>query len=110
MKLLVIILNKTEFLNELLSILVEVGISKATILDSEGLGQHLAHDIPIFAGLKSLVGDSKTYNKTIMALVDDDSLLKDLKKLLKETDIDFSKEGMGLMFTLLVDKIMDLED
>lgn len=109
MKLLVIIINKTEFLNELLSILVEVGITKATILDSEGLGQHLAHDIPIFAGLKSLVGNSKTYNKTILALIDDDAVLIDLKKLLKETEMDFSKDGMGVMFTVLVDSVMNLE-
>ncbi len=110
MKLIVIILNKTEFLNELLSIFVEVGISRATILDSEGLGQHLAHDIPIFAGLKSLVGNSKTYNKTILALIDDDSVLKDLKKLLKETEIDFSKDGMGVLFTLSVDNIINLKE
>ena len=109
MNLLIIILNKSEYLNDLLSILVEAGISKATILDSEGLGQHLAHDIPIFAGLKSLVGDSKTYNKTILAIIDDVSVLSDLKKLLKETEIDFSDDGMGIMFTVPVDNIIDLQ-
>ncbi|MFH1416117.1 MAG: hypothetical protein ABIH89_08570 [Elusimicrobiota bacterium] len=109
MKLLVMILNKVELMNDLLSVIVEAGITKATILDSEGLGQHLAYEVPIFAGLRKLVGESKSYNKTILALVDDDTVLMDLKKLLKQTDMDFSKDGMGIIFSVSVDSAIDLD-
>lgn len=106
MELLIIILNKVEFLNDLLSVLVEVGIDQATILDSEGLGQHLAHEVPIFAGLRSLVGETKTYNKTILALIDDSKVVTELHKLLKKTNIDFTENGTGVIFSVSVKNII----
>jgi nitrogen regulatory protein PII len=106
MELLVIILNKPELLNELLSVLVEAGISKATILDSEGLGQHLAYEVPIFAGLRKFVGEGRTFNKTILALMDDSGRMQELQKLLKGLGIDFEKDGMGVLFTLPVNNVV----
>ncbi len=106
MKLLIIILNKVELLNDLLSVLVEVGIDQATILDSEGLGQHLAYEVPIFAGLRKLVGETKAYNKTILALIEDSKVVTELQKLLKETNIDFTKNGTGVIFTVPVDNVI----
>ena len=78
MELLVIVLNKTEFLNDLLSLMVEAGITHSTILDSEGMGHHLAYEIPIFAGLRQLIGETKAHNKTILALVDSREIIKKL--------------------------------
>ena len=106
MELLVIILNKTEYLNDLLSILIEAGITQATMLDSEGMGHHLAYEVPIFAGLRRLVGEEKAHNKTILAIVQDNKLLEELEKLLKEIEIDFSKPGTGIMFTLPLSSII----
>ncbi|MFH1416276.1 MAG: hypothetical protein ABIH89_09370 [Elusimicrobiota bacterium] len=102
MELLVIILNKVELLNDLLSVLLESGISRATILDSEGLGQHLAYEVPIFAGLRKLVGDTKGYNKTVFALIDGNGEIPELQKLLEGTGIDFTETGTGIMFTVPV--------
>jgi len=104
MKLLIIVLNKVEFLNDLLSVLVEAGITKATIMDSQGLGKHLAFEVPIFAGLRKIMGETNSHNKTIMCLLEDDNKsVQELKKLLKETDIDFTKNDTGIMLTIPVD-------
>jgi len=102
MKLLVIVLNNTELINELLSVLVEAGISAATIIDSEGMGHHLAYNIPIFAGIKQFVGESGKHNKTILALVDEDNPADEINALLKEVGIDFGEGGSGIMFTVPV--------
>ena len=110
MELLVIILNKVEFFNDLLSILVEAGITQATILDSEGMGHHLAYEVPIFAGLRRLVGEEKAHNKTVLALIKDIKMINELQRLLKEIDIDFAKPGTGIMFALPVSSIIKHEE
>ena len=52
--LMVVVLNKEEYLDEVLSGFVEIGIGGATILDSTGMGRILTQDIPIFAGLQGI--------------------------------------------------------
>ena len=106
MELLIIVLNKTEFLNDLLSVLVEAGVTHATILDSEGMGHHLAYEVPIFAGLSRLVGEPKAHNKTILALIKDKTVVKELQKILKESNIDFSRSGTGIVFTIPVNMVI----
>jgi len=106
MKLLFIVLNKEEYLPEILPILAEVDISGATIIDSEGLVQALAYDVPIFAGLRKIVGETKKHNKTIFTLIEDDKVLAELHSILKEEGINFEEEGMGIMFTVPVDKVI----
>ena len=68
MKLLVIILNKTECLEELLEAFTENNISGATIIDSKGMLQELyEHDEFKFIGsLRSLFNPEHTENKTIL--------------------------------------------
>jgi hypothetical protein len=102
MELLIIVLNKEEHLEEILSILVELEVSGATILDSEGLGHFLAYEVPIFAGLRQLVGEKKTANRTILALVERKNFLPKFKKLLAEENIDFTQPGMGIIVTIPV--------
>ena len=99
MELLVIVLNKIELLNDMLSVMVEVGITDATVLDSGGMGHILAYEVPIFAGLRQLLGDSGNYNKTIFALVKKGDTFNQLLKLLKENCFPESKLACSLSFT-----------
>ena len=106
MELLIVILNREDYFEKIVSILVEAGATGATILDSEGLGHFLAYEVPIFAGLKKLVGERKSANKTILALLEDKSILSKFKQLLVEEDIDFTQGGVGIMVTLPVDEVI----
>lgn len=110
MELLVIVLNKVDLLNDLLSVLVEAGITRATVLDSEGMGHHLAYEVPIFAGLRKMLGETGAHNKTILALIEDKKLVSELKKLLKEVKIDFTQSGTGIMFTVPVENVIKPEN
>jgi len=106
MELLIIVLNKEQYLEKLISILVEAGVSGATILESEGLGHYLAYEIPIFAGLRHLMGESKSTNKTILAVLHDKEIFRNFKRLLAEEKIDFSEPGVGIVITVPVNEII----
>jgi len=110
MELLVIVLNKVDLLNDLLSVLVEAGITRATVLDSEGMGHHLAYEVPIFAGLRKMLGETGAHNKTILALIKDKKSVAELERLLKEVKIDFTQSGTGIMFTVPVGNVIKPED
>ena len=100
MKLLIAIVNKEEYVERILSLLVESGTSGATILDSEGLSHFLAYEVPIFAGLKNLVGKSKSASRTILAVLEDDDIFIRFQELLVDEDIDFTRPGVGIMVVI----------
>ncbi len=68
MQLFVMVLNREELLEEVLTLFVEIGV-KATIIDSTGMGKVLVDRVPIFAGFKDLLQGGKPHNKTIFSVV-----------------------------------------
>ena len=73
MNVLVIVLNKTEYLNEILDAFVEIGLTGATIIDSQGMGSAMTEventDEPFYGVLKTMFDDSRPYNKTIFTVI-----------------------------------------
>ncbi len=110
MELLVIILNKVEFLNDVLQLMVEAEIANATIFDSEGIGHYLAYKVPAFGGLRSLISDKNEHNKTILALLEKKESYEELKKLMKKENVDFSKPGMGIIFSVPLNTVISAEE
>jgi nitrogen regulatory protein PII len=110
MHLLVLVLNREEFLDEVLEAFVEAGVTGATIVDSVGMGRTLAYRIPLFAGLKRSIKTSD-YNKMIFSVVQSDEILTEVMKLLDEI-IDFDVSGSGLLFVVPITLIkgMRLEE
>jgi len=109
MQLLIIVLNKEEYLEKLMSLLVESGINGATISDSQGIGHYLAYEVPIFAGLRQMMGEGTTVNKTILAVLDNEEAFSELKELLIEEDIDFTKPGVGIVITVPINEVIKSE-
>jgi len=101
-KLLIVILNKTECLQDLVSVFVELGIKGATILDSEGMGKILAQDIPIFAGVKSLFSGTQPRNKTILMLLQEE-MIPLVVEAFEETVGPLDQPGNGMIMALAVD-------
>lgn len=104
MKLVVIFLNKVEYLEDLLTAFLEIGVSGATVLDSVGMGRIISANVPIFAGLRSAFAGSSPSNKTILAVVEDD-LVGEMADLLEDVCGSFSEQGSGLMIALPVHKL-----
>jgi len=105
MKLLVFVLNKEEQLGDVLTAFMEVGINEATIIDGVGMGRVLAYDVPLFAELRYMIKKVRPYNKTIIALVEDEKIIKDLIKVVEDICGPFSKPDSGVLFTLPVDLV-----
>lgn len=102
LKLVVIVLNRTEHLEDLLTGFLEVGVSGATVLDSVGMGRILSHDVPIFAGLRSAFPGASPGNKTIFAVAPPD-LVDDILAVVEDVCGSFDDPGSGLVFVLPVE-------
>lgn len=107
MKLLVFILNKEEYLEELLEAFLELNITGATVLDSVGMGSILARDIPIFAGFKNLLQGSRLANKTILTVIPED-LVKSTIQAIEQIVGPLDAPGNGLLFVLSIDQVHGL--
>jgi len=106
MQLLIIVLNREDYLEKILSLMIEAGITGATILNSEGLGHFLAYEVPIFAGLRQLMGEKRSANRTIFAVVEKEEHLKEFKRLLEGENIDFTQTGVGIIALLPVNEVI----
>lgn len=103
MKLLVIVLNKENFLDDVLSCLVEMGVMGATVIESTRMSEILAREIPIFAGLRQMRREGRAYNRVIIAPVEKKETLRELLNVLKEMDIDFTNPETGFLFTIPIE-------
>ncbi len=107
MKLLFIVLNKEEYLDEVLEAFLELGLRGATILDSVGMGRILAYEIPIFAGLRSILPGHRPFNKTILTLVEEEKI-SDVITAVEQIIGPLETPGTGIAFALPVDFVKGL--
>ena len=110
MELMFVVLNKEEYLDTVLAALAELEVHDAVIQDGEKLGSYLAHEVPIFAGLRQLIGEKRTSCKTVLVLVNHEDFLEQFNKLLLEEDIDFTKDDVGSIAIMPVTRIIGLKE
>ncbi len=103
MQLLVLILNREEKLEEVLTYFLESGVRGATVLESEGMGRILAQEVPIFAGFRDLFSPAKPANRTILSVVPDE-LVPELGEGIGEILGGWDEPGTGLLFTVPVSR------
>lgn len=107
MHLLIAVVNDPERVDEILSGYLELGIRGATIINSEGMGRVLSHDIPIFAGLQTLISRSRPQNRTLFSVLEDDKIQPALD-LLQEVCGDLTAPATGIAFTIPLDRVVGL--
>ncbi len=104
MQLLVVVINQEEKLDDILSGFLEIGITGATIIDSEGMARVLTHDIPIFAGIQTLISRSRPQNQTIFSVVDDDAKVDAAIAVIQDVCGNLEDPGTGIVFTVPVSR------
>ena len=72
MRLLVAILHREDLLDEVLSALVELEESDAVVVESRSGLELLERDLPIFAGLRSLVPSGIDFSGLVICLIEND--------------------------------------
>lgn len=107
MHLLLAVINDPEKVDEILSGFLELGITGATIINSEGMGRLLSHDIPIFAGLQTLISGSRPQNRTIFSVVSDDKV-EPAFALLQDVAGNLDAPATGIAFALPVARVVGL--
>lgn len=111
MKLLVLVLNDIDLLDDLLQNFINYGIKGATIIDSTGMARFLTslgnEDIPLFGSLKLMLSGRDTFNKTIFVALKDEQVDTCIK-CIKEVVGDFNTPDSGILFTLPIDYIEGL--
>ena len=107
MQLLVAIINHVEQVDDILAGFVELGITGATIVNSEGMGHVLSQDVPIFAGLRSLTARSRPSNQTVLSVVQDDKVDPAIA-LIHEVCGNLDAPGAGIVFSIPLSRVVGL--
>jgi len=106
-KLLVAVINDAEKLDEILSGFLELGVTGATIVNSEGMGRLLSDDIPIFAGLQAFLAGARPQNRVIFSVLPA-SLVDAAVALLQEVCGNLAAPATGIAFVLPVERVVGL--
>lgn len=69
MELMLIVLNKVDLLNELLTAFMDNELSGATVLDSSGMGHIISSQFPMFSMFAELEEEQAENSKTILKVV-----------------------------------------
>lgn len=106
-RLLVAVVNDPEKLDEILSGFIELGITGATVVSTEGMGKVLSQDIPIFAGLQALISHSRPQNRMIFSVVPLE-MVDPAIALLQDVAGNLDAPATGIVFTLPVERVVGL--
>lgn len=98
MKLVFIVLNTVELLEEIIEYMVEMDVRGGTVLDSVGMGRILAYDIPIFAGFRDMMVGSRANNRTMMTTIPDEKFDEFMEGL--DNIVNFNEPGTGVAFAV----------
>jgi nitrogen regulatory protein PII len=107
MQLLVAVINHVEQVDDILAGFVELGITGATVVNSEGMGHVLSHDVPIFAGLRSLTTRSRPSNQTLFSVIEDEKV-EEAIAMIQDVCGSLDSPGAGIVFTLPVARVVGL--
>ncbi|MBP3700531.1 MAG: hypothetical protein J6I64_01440 [Lachnospiraceae bacterium] len=100
---LIIVLNRVELLDKMLSALNDHGIKGATILHSVGMAHELGvmqEDTYFIGSLRSLLGASRKESRTIFMVIDNDRII-DATQVVDEV-IDLQQPDTGILFAIPV--------
>ena len=107
MQLLIAVINHVEQVDDILAGFVELGITGATVVNSEGMGHVLSHDVPIFAGVRSLLSRSRPTNQTLFSVVGEEKVDAAIG-LIQEVCGSLEAPGIGIVFAVPVSRVVGL--
>lgn len=93
MQLFLAIVHREDLLDEVLSALVEREASDAVVVESRSGLELLERDLPIFAGLRSLIPSGIDFSSLVVCMVEDDLLAEEIMSAIAALDTGPRDEG-----------------
>ena len=109
MQLLIAVINQEERMEEILSGFLEIGITGATLVNSEGMGRLLARRCRSSPGCEALAGRTRPRNQTLFSVIDGDDKVDAALALLQEVCGSFDNPATGIAFTVPVNRVIGLK-
>ena len=106
-KLLVIILDEPQAVDDILGGFLELGVPGGTVVESRGMGQIIRQEMPVFAGLASLFPEHSG-NRMIFSVVPADAL-EQVFRLVEEVAGHIGQSGAAVCFTLPVEDFRHIQ-
>jgi len=101
-KLFLVILDRPELVDELLTGFLDLGVPGATVIESRGMGSIIRQEMPIFAGLASLFPEN-TGSRIVLSVLPD-HLLDNVFALVEEVVGHLEQSNSAVCVTLPVDQ------
>ena len=108
MELLVCVVNRDEKLEQILSGFLKLGVTGATVLHSEGMGRVLSQEVPVFAGLQTLMSRSRPQNTTILSVIESPEVLQRAVDMVQEVCGSLDEPSTGIIFTIPLNRVIGL--
>ena len=102
--LMVMIASNPAMLDDLITALLDIGVTGATVIETKGMGAILREDMPIFAGLASLIPEH-TGSRLVLSLTTSKQAGEVFHYLLEE----FEPNERPIAFTTPVDRVCGLK-
>jgi hypothetical protein len=107
-ELLIAVINDVDRVDEILAGFLEIGVTGATVIDSEGMGRVLSQEIPIFAGLQTLISRSRPQNQTLFSVIDDPETMENALNIIQEVCGRFDDPATGIAITIPMSRVVGL--
>jgi hypothetical protein len=98
------IASSANQLDQLITVVLDLGIPGATVIESKGLGAILRQEMPIFAGLASLIPD-QTGSRLILSVMPRDKA----DQFFSIIEQDFTGGNRPIAFTVPIDRFAGLK-
>lgn len=111
MELLVLVVDRGKKLDSILSGFLELGVSGATVIESQGMARQLTKNprsTPVFAGLQELMANSRPQSSTVFSVIETQEKLDAAIKMIREQCGDMNGPGTGILFTMPVSQAVGL--
>ena len=111
MELLVLVIDRGDKLDSILSGFIELGVTGATVIESQGMVRELTKDpsaAPVFAGLQDLIANSRPQSSTVFSVIETREKLDAAIQMIREKCGDMTNPGTGILFTIPISRSVGL--
>jgi len=111
MYLLVVVLEQSEYLSDILEGFAKIGIKGTTVINSTGMGRVLMQtkaSSQLLEHISKVITDLESSNRTMLTVIKDKNLLDQAVKIVKCFCGDLSEPGKGILFVVPLERVEGL--